>query len=261
MNTLIDDCFISIIDSICPLKWAPAINKVREYEAIDERYTYSPRYEYVEEFVKGKTTLSFAKMWDALTALEKLYSISSDKKKFVIDVHFNMQDVAEFADELIKLIKRFDGDIPSKMTSNFGSDNEYNNKSYKYVFYIQSNNKQILNRNIFVPPTHSNQTCIVCDTALPFDSPSKQQQNHGVCSTACYDKCVEKYPTMTQKCSYWRCKTEMALLYLEPNHYLDSKTNELCIHFGKDFCCEGCAIDDYEDQAMYQKIDAYLDRW
>jgi len=259
MNKITNDCFLSIIDTICPLKWATTINNVSKYETGEKYYSYSPRNEYIAEFV-NTTKLSYTQMWDVLSTLEKLHSTSNDKNKEQINNYFNMSSVADFADELIKIIKKIDGNIPNSMTSILRPENEYNNKTYNYMFYMKSNNKKILNKDIFIPYTHSNQTCIVCDTALPFDWPSKNKHNHGVCSVQCYEKCIAKYTTMTRKCHYTHCKTEMGLLHLESNHYLDSNTNELCINFSRHFCGEECAIDDYEDEKSYMRIDAYLDR-
>ena len=259
MNALNNDCFISIIDTICPVKWSPIIRDVSKYETGDRYCDYSSRSDYIKDFI-NTTKLSYTQMWDVLTSLEKLHSTSDNEKKQQIETYFNMSAVADFADELIKIIKKHDGNIPYKMTSILQPENEYDNRmTYHYMFNIKYNTKKILNREIYVPYTHSNQSCIVCDKQLPFDWPSKEQHKHGVCSTTCYKKCSEKYPTMTLKCLYNRCNTEIPLINLERVYYSDCDTNDEIIKFYRDCCSEGCATDDYENKHTFNRLDAYLD--
>jgi hypothetical protein len=167
-----------------------------------------------------------------------------------------MSAVADFADELIKIIKNYNGNIPYIMTSILQPENEYDSKmTYRYIFNIKSNNKKILNKEIYIPYTHSNQLCIVCDKQLPFDWLSKEKHKHGVCSTTCYKKCSEKYPTMTLKCLYNRCDTEIPLINLDR---IDCPDNEI-IKFERDCCSKGCAMDEYENRHTFNRLDAYLD--
>ena len=227
MNIIPSTCVLTILSNIYPVDGSTGINEL--YRDIQHHNKFKKEHKF--NYKWNNYQISYEKTWDALTCIEKLYESSDESTKAIISSKYDMEKIREIKDTIIDTLM-------SNVKYNIIIQSDYEKyRENTWSRYIK-NNKQIINRKVYIKPTCSTQYCIGCNQMLPFDWESREEYKFATCSY----KCSSKFPSLTHKCAYNRCDIEMPLYECD------------------NFCSDYCASDDYEDNHTFNRIDAYLDR-